>query len=260
MRTNPNGLRVATVADIHGNLMALEAVLARLEAESVDAIVVAGDVASGPQPAETVERLMSLERARFIRGNGDREAVQAFDEHWPFDPADDHSRKDASWFAHGITRAHRDFLAEFEDQIVLPVEGLGDVLFCHGSPGSDEQMMTSLTPELALKRMLAGVEQRTVVCGHTHVQFDRAIDGFQVINAGSVGMAYEGRRGAFWVMLGPHVEFQRTDYDYEQAAQQILMSNYWAADNLVREIILNPPDPREVEEFFEKLAVERGER
>ncbi len=260
MRTKPNGLRVATIADIHGNLLALEAVLARLEAESVDAIVVAGDVASGPQPAETVERLMSLERARFIRGNGDREAVQAFDEHWPFDPADDHSRKDASWFAHEITRAHRDFLAEFEDQIVLPVEGLGDVLFCHGSPGSDEQMMTSLTPELALRRMLAGVEQRTVVCGHTHVQFDRAVDGFRVINAGSVGMAYQGRRGAFWVMLGPRIEFQRTDYDYEQGAQQILASNYWAADNLVREIILKPPDPREVEEFFEKLAAERGDR
>ncbi len=215
---------MATIADIHGNLAALEAVLARLEAESVDAIVVAGDVASGPHPAETVERLMSLERARFIRGNGDREAVQAFDEHWPFDPADDHSRKDASWFAHEITRAHRDFLAEFEDQIVLPVEGLGDVLFCHGSP------------------------------------VDRAVDGFRVINAGSVGMAYQGRRGAFWVMLGPRIEFQRTDYDYEQGAQQILASNYWAADNLVREIILKPPDPREVEEFFEKLAAERGDR
>src|SRR6266567_3811017 len=107
MRTKPDGLRVATIADVHGNLLALEAVLARLEAESVDAIVVAGDVASGPQPAETVERLMSLERARFIRGNGDREAVQAFDERWPFDPADDHSRKDASWFAHGITRGQR---------------------------------------------------------------------------------------------------------------------------------------------------------
>jgi diadenosine tetraphosphatase ApaH/serine/threonine PP2A family protein phosphatase len=172
----------------------------------------------------------------------------------------DPAPNDGAWAAQRITRAQRDFLADFEDRVVLPVEGFGEVLFCHGSPGSDEEMMTSLTPEPALRRMLAGVEQRLVVCGHTHVQFDRTLDGIRIVNSGSVGMAYEGRRGAFWLALGPDVEFRRTDYDYEQAAERILASDYCAAENLAREIILNPPDPSQVEEFFEKLAAERGER
>jgi diadenosine tetraphosphatase ApaH/serine/threonine PP2A family protein phosphatase len=104
------------------------------------------------------------------------------------------------------------------------------------------------------------VEQRVVVCGHTHVQFDRTVDRIRLLNAGSVGMAYEGRRGAFWLALGPGVEFRRADYDCERAAEQILASGYWAADNLVSEIILHPPDGRETEAFFERLASERGER
>ena len=261
MTEQPPVSRVAVIADVHANVAALDAVLGELEHEPPDAIVVGGDVVSGPQPAETLERLMRLERARFVRGNGDREVVEAFDEGRRFDPEeDDPARKAAGWTAQRLTRAQRDFVAGFEDRVVLAVEGFGPVLFCHGSPRSDEEIITSLTPEPALRRILAATEERLIVCGHTHVQFDRTVGATRVVNAGSVGMPYEGRRGAFWLMLGPGVEFRRTGYDSEQAAERILASDYWDAANLAREIILNPPDPRAVEELFEQVARDRGER
>jgi diadenosine tetraphosphatase ApaH/serine/threonine PP2A family protein phosphatase len=122
------------------------------------------------------------------------------------------------------------------------------------------EMMTSLTPERPLRRMLDGVEQQVVVCGHTHVQFDRELDGVRVVNAGSVGMPYQGRRGAYWLRLGPGVDFRRSEYDDERAAREILASGYWAAENLANEIILSPPDPHQAEAYFEQLAGERGER
>lgn len=118
--------------------------------------------------------------------------------------------------------------------------------------------MTSLTPEPELRRMLAGIEQRVVVCGHTHVQFDRTVAGFRILNAGSVGTTYQGRRGAYWLTLGPGAELRRTDYAYEQAAARIRASDYWDAEGLA-ELILEPPDPREIEELFERNAPGRGE-
>lgn len=252
---------MAVLADVHGNVAALDAVLAEVRRERPDVVVVGGDVVSGPYPCETLERLRALERAQFVRGNADREVVEAFDRGATFDLSDeDPVARAARWSAARLTRGQRDVVAAFADQVVLRVRGLGEVLFCHGSPRSDQEIITSLTPETALRKLLAGVAEPVVVCGHTHVQFDRTLDTIRVINAGSVGMAYEGRRGAFWLMLGPDVRLLRTEYDCERAAAQILASDYWDAENLAREIILNPPDPREVERYFEQVAAERGER
>jgi predicted phosphodiesterase len=249
--------RVAVIADVHANVIALDAVLAELEREPADALVVCGDVVGGPEPSATLERLTTIERAHFVRGNADREVVEAFDEARPFDPGErSPARKAGAWNAERITHAERDFLASFAERVVLAVEGLGEVLFCHGSPRSDEEIMTSLTPEPRLRQILTGVEQRLVVCGHTHVQFDRVVDTTRIVNAGSVGTTYQGRRGAFWLTLDPDVELRRTDYDYDQATERIRSSGYWDAANLA-ELILDPPDPHEVEEFFEEAAAGR---
>jgi predicted phosphodiesterase len=256
--TNPaRNRRVAVIADVHANVVALDAVLAELQREPPDALVVCGDVVGGPEPGATLERLTTIERAHFVRGNADREVVEAFDEARPFDPGEPSpARKAGAWNAERITHAERDFLASFAERVVLTVEGLGEVLFCHGSPRSDEEIVTSLTPEPRLRRVLAGVEQGLVVCAHTHVQFDRVLDATRIVNAGSVGTTYQGQRGAFWLTVGPDVEFRRTDYDYGQAAERIRSSDYWDAASLA-ELILDPPDPREVEEFFERAAADR---
>jgi putative phosphoesterase len=244
--------RIAVIADVHGNAPALEAVLAEIDRETPDVVVVAGDVAGGPQQSEVLDRLMGLDRARFVRGNVDRVVVEAFDEQWPFDP-DERSivRKAGAWAAERLTREQRDFLASFEDIVVI-----GDILVCHGSPRSDDEIMTSLTPEADLLELLAGVEQRLVVCGHTHVQFDRTAGEVRVVNTGSVGDAFEGRRGAFWLMLAPDIELRRTEYDYEQAAERVRASDYWDAEETARRL-LDPPDPREMEGLFERNARER---
>jgi diadenosine tetraphosphatase ApaH/serine/threonine PP2A family protein phosphatase len=124
-----------------------------------------------------------------------------------------------AWAAQQITEAQRNVLASLPETVVLDIEGLGPTLFCHGSPRSDEEIITRLTADERLDEMLAGAAENVVVCGHTHVQFDRAHGGKLVVNAGSVGMHNEGRPGAYWLLMEPKVELRRTLYDIEDAAR-----------------------------------------
>ena len=212
-------MRIAVMADIHGNLPALEAVLSDVALEAPDVVVVCGDVASGPLPVKALDLLRVLSGARFIRGNADRALVTAFDGgELPAFPG-----PAADWCAAQLSREHRDFLASFSPTVTVDVDGLGRVLFCHGSPRSDVEMMTSETPDERLREVTAGVEADVVVCGHTHMPFDRMVGRVRVINPGSVGMPY-GHPGAYWALLGPEVEFRRTDYDREAAAERIRQS------------------------------------
>jgi putative phosphoesterase len=253
-------LHVAALSDIHGNIRALNAALEDLEHDKPDAIVVCGDVAAGPFPSEVLERLMGLgERAYFIRGNADRELIDAYDNHLQYNPeVENPAQFFSSWSAQHINQRQRNFLASFEDRVVLAVTGLGGVLFCHGSPRSDEEIITSLTPVDSLAKLLVGLQEKVVVCGHTHHQFNRKINGYRVINAGSIGMPYEGIPGAFWVLLGPDINLRRTEYDYQRAVEDALSAGY--PDPSYQETILTPPKPEEVAAFFEKVAYERGER
>jgi len=237
--------RVAALADIHGNLPAVEAVLADLARETVDLILVCVVVAAGPLPVETLDLLGALPRARFVRGNADRSLVTAFDggqlSSWPGPAAD--------WCASQLSREHRDFLASFSETIPVSVNGLGRVLFCHGSPRSDEEMMTMETPEERLRELLDGVDADVVVCGHTHMPFERLVGRVRVVNPGSVGMPY-GNPGAFWALLGPGVEFRRTDYDREAAAARIRKSSWPGAEEFARENVLSVASAEEAVAFF----------
>jgi predicted phosphodiesterase len=249
-------MRIAALYDIHGNLPALEAVLSEVDRAGVDGLVIGGDVAAGPLPHETVEALMALPRARFVRGNADREIVEAFDagrdriedEH---DPA----ARAAVFAAARLSQSHRDFLAEFEQAVELELDGLGPAIFCHGSPRSDTEIVTTVTPEARLAEVLRAVAQPLVVCGHTHRQFDRRVDGHRVLNAGSVGMPYEGRAGAYWALLGPEVELRRTDYDLAHALATLRGGGFPDFDEMVKESLVEPADPDWVADFFERQAV-----
>jgi putative phosphoesterase len=245
--------QVAALYDIHGNLPALEAALAAVESTGADGIVVGGDVVLGPMPRQTLDRLLALgDRARFIRGNCDRMVVEAFDgqplTRWP--PS---IREPIAWTAGQLERRHRDFLASLPETLVLHVPGLGEVLFCHASPRSDEELFTALTPAERLRPMLEGLTQPVVVCGHTHMQFDRAVDGVRLVNAGSVGMPYEGTPGAYWALLGPDVELRRTEYDIEAAVAAIRATGAPHVEKQLVRFLLEPPDPTEATEYFESL-------
>jgi diadenosine tetraphosphatase ApaH/serine/threonine PP2A family protein phosphatase len=120
--------------------------------------------------------------------------------------------------------------------------------------------VTAATTEGRLREILAGVDQDLVVCGHTHAQLDWRIDGKRVVNAGSVGMPYQGKPvGASWLLLGPGgVSLRRSDYDLDRAVGVIRATGYPDAGDMA-EILLEPPDPEWVADFFEEQAARRKE-
>src|SRR5919112_4731310 len=198
------GSRVAAIYDVHGNLPALEAVLADLQSVNADLIVVGGDVVAGPMPSEVLDRLAALsENICFVRGNADREVLAAYGDGRYADATEaaDPAERTAAFAASKIDRAHRDLLAAFAERLVVEIDGVGQVLFCHGSPRSDEEIMTAATTEGRLREILTGVDQDLVVCGHTHAQFDRCVGAKRVVNAGSVRHEYHMRRAARWNLM-----------------------------------------------------------
>jgi putative phosphoesterase len=243
-------MRVAVISDVHGNLPALEAVLAEVRREAPDLIVSCGDVASGPMPAETIELMRTLGDARFVMGNADRGLMVEFDGN-PLPPL---PGPFADWCAKQISREQRDFLATFEKTVTVDgVDGVGRVLFCHATPRNDTDIFTAETPDEEVARLFGQVEADLVVCGHTHMQFDRRIDGLRVVNSGSVGMPY-GRPGAYWTMLGPGVDLRRTDYDREAAAARIRKLGWPSAEEFASQNVLSVPTVEQALEVFRKAA------
>lgn len=157
------------------------------------------------------------------------------------------------WVAARLGDERLAFLAALPLDVTLDVDSLGPVRFCHGAPGSDELTITRLTPDERLRDLLKGVDERAVVCGHTHVQFDRAIDGIRVVNAGSVGAPYEAEPAAYWALLGPDVELRRTDYDVERAAGAIAATGYPRAADAVVYLRPDPDRPERLSALIEGL-------
>jgi predicted phosphodiesterase len=252
------GMRVAALYDIHGNVPALRAVLSDARHEDVGAFVIGGDVALGPLPHETIEQLMALGgRARFVRGNADREIVDAYDQgHTDIDQFEDPAERAAVFAASRISRQQRDFMADFAPTVALDVDGLGPTVFCHGSPRSDTEIITRVTRENRLREILGDVQEHVVVGGHVHQQFDRSIDRWRFVNAGSVGIPYEGQAGAYWALVGPDVQLRRTEYDLQRAIEELRLGGYPDLDEMLKESLLEPVDPQEVAEFFERQALE----
>lgn len=249
-------MKIASLYDIHGNLPALEAVRAELEDVQPDLIVIGGDVVPGPMPRQTLARLIqSGNRVRFIRGNGEREVLEAFDG-LPFDPKlGEQVRETTGWNAAQLEQSGRDFIAQWPEQITIQVEGLGSILFCHASPRNDMDIFTPNSPQERLKTFFSGVEAQVVVCGHTHIQFEMRVGSVRILNGGSVGMPYADRPGAYWLLLDPRgVEFRRTEYDLAKAAQLVRESGYPQAGEFADENLLKVPSAQEAMEYFERMA------
>ena len=239
--------RVAVISDVHGNATALEAVLAEVEGAEPALLVFGGDLTWGPLPAETLELVRPFsDRAIFIRGNAERMVLElAAGETEPSGDRD-------GWMAQQHDAAALQLIGGFVESAVVDVEGLGPVRFCHGSPRSDEELVTSATPEARMRALLEGVDEGVLVTAHTHLQFDRSVAGVRSVNAGSVGMPYQGEPGAFWALLGPDVELRRTLYDVDLAVERYRATGDPAVEQMV-EILLEPPTPAEVIEHAERL-------
>jgi predicted phosphodiesterase len=218
-------MRVAVLADIHGNLPALEAVLRDVAAVGADAVVLNGDIADGPMPAQTLDRLEELgERAIWVRGNSDRSLAAAFD--GTFQPSGLSTNPPGdyfTWCAKKIGQAHRDRLASLPLTVTLDIDGLGPVAFCHGTARDDNEFILVDSPIEHYQAAFASVTEQTVVLGHTHMPFDRLADRRRFVNPGSVGLSY-GHAGAAWALLGPDATLHRTLYDTQSAAATLLAS------------------------------------
>src|SRR6266571_494516 len=235
-------MRVAVLADIHGNLPALEAVLGDIDAAGADVIVLNGDMATGPMPAETLDRLAALgERAVWVRGNADRELVAACD--GELDPAlPDVARIPTEYCASRLERRHRDLLAGLPLSLTLDVTGLGAVRFCHATTRSDTEIVLVDSPMDRYRAAFSDSAEPTVVLGHTHMPFERLADRRRFVNPGSVGMPYGGT-GAYWALLGPDVVLRHTGYDGEAAGKLFRSAapGYPDLDEFIAENVLTVP-------------------
>src|ERR1700692_1829499 len=241
-------MRIAAIYDIHANLSALEAVLQEIRQAKVDCVVVGGDVLPGPLPRETIQCLLDLDiPAQFIHGNGDREVLaqmSGVETDW-YRTAPEQWRVPVRWTAQQLDTQHQRLLEGWPPTCHVEIPGLGDVFFCHATPRNDTEIFTRLTPAERLLPVFAGLDVALVVCGHTHMQFDRRIGSLRVVNAGSVGMPY-GEPGAYWLLLGPGVHLQHTPYDLAAAAERIRGTSYPQAREFAAQDVLHPRSDSEV--------------
>ena len=246
-------MRVAALYDIHANLPALEAVLEDVRRAGVDLIVVGGDVLPGPMPAESMELLSSAATpTQFIFGNGDREVLAQLAGIEPKVPA--RFREVIRWNGEQLSMAQRKLIGGWPATRSLDIRGLGEVLFCHATPRNDTEIFTRQTSETQLLPVFEGVSAAVVVCGHTHMQFDRTVGPIRVVNAGSVGMPFS-EPGAYWLLLGSKVELRRTAYDLEAAATRIRSTPYPQADEFAANNVLHPPAEEQMLAAFANVEI-----
>lgn len=240
-------MRVAALADVHGNATALAAVLAEVERESPDLVVFCGDLTWGSLPQETLALVRALKiPARFVRGNADRAVLEL-----SRGEIDQPTERE-----HWMLAAHDDediaFLARLEATVSVDVDHLGGTCFCHGSPRSDEECVTERTPIERVHEFMDGRDENVVVTAHVHLQYDREIEAIRLVGPGSVGLPYHGEAGtAYWALLGPQVELRRTGYDVDAAVARMRASGDPSVEQIA-ELMLKPPSRDEVIEDAER--------
>jgi putative phosphoesterase len=239
-------VRVAALADVHGNATALEAVLVEIEREQPDLIVSCGDLTWGALPRETVALLEPWrDRTQFVRGNSERELLErklseSEVARWEYQQHDDMEL--------------RDYVRRTRFHAVVEVDGLGATRFCHGSPRSDEECVTVATPAERVEEFLAGVQEGCIVTAHTHMQYDRRVRETRLLNPGSVGLPYEPDSGnAYWALLGPGVELRRTPYDLDAAIARMRAAGMPKFEQ-IEKLMRTPPPHAEVIEHAERIV------
>jgi len=246
--------RVAAIYDIHGNLPALEAVLDDIRRADVDHVVVGGDVFPGPMARECLTRLLDLDLpVQFIQGNGDRVVLGQLAGRAPSE-VPEQFREVVRWVAQQLDPEHGPLLASWAKTLRVAIPDLGEVLFCHATPRSDTEIFTRLTPEDRLLPLFEGLGVSVVVCGHTHMQFDRRVGRVRVVNAGSVGMPF-GEPGAYWLVLGPDVQLRRTYYDLAKAAERIRATSYPQAHAFAAHNVMEPQSEATILESFTRAEL-----
>jgi len=245
-------MRVAVIYDIHGNLPALEAVLNEIKKANVDCIVVGGDVVAGPMPTETLSLLQNVSiPTNFIHGNAESELLRHVAGEKP-QGLSERADEVTFWTSKQLTEDQKHFISQWPATYELTLNEFGKILFCHATPDSDIVVFTKNTPQKKLVDLFEGQNAHLVICGHTHMQFDRNIGGLRVINAGSVGMPF-GHTGADWLLIDDEIEFKHTSYDISKAAKRLIQSNYPHVEDFITNNVLEPPSETKALEMLSRL-------
>lgn len=221
--------QVTIFGDIHGNLPALEAVLADIDASSLSPLYCLGDlVGYGTFPNEVIKTI----RERNIptqMGNYDQGVGNNSDDcgcAYTTKVAEELGKRSISWSNQHTTEENKVFLRRLTGQIPIELDGLR-VQLVHGSPRKINEYLFENRPDASLERLLDMTQADVLVCGHTHIPYHRILpSGRHVVNAGSVGKPKDGDPQACYVILEANnrdltVTFRRVPYDVERAAQAI---------------------------------------
>lgn len=248
-------MRIAALYDIHGNSVALEAVLAEVRALGVDRVVMGGDLVPGPEPREVMASLLGLNvPVDFIYGNGEVAVLEELAGRAAKVP--EQVRPMVRWSGEQLGVGERQLIQGWPKTLEMEISGVGTVIFCHATPRDENEIFTKLTAAVELRGIFEGVEAEVVVCGHTHMQFDLKVGDVRVVNAGSVGMPF-GAAGADWLLLGDGagstgVELRHTNYDLEGAAERIRATSFPGAAHFAESSVLHPPSEEQMLKAFTK--------
>jgi predicted phosphodiesterase len=239
-------LRIAIIADIHGNRVALDAVLTPLSREQIDQIICLGDVpAMGPEPHEVVHRLRTLD-CPVIMGNTDEWLLHGL----PFAETDERTRRIAELFRWGreqLSREDQDYLRSFRRLLDIPLGDSFTLLCFHGSPRSNMDLIFSTTPDEELKSLLAGYNATVMAGGHTHIQMLRRYNNSTIINVGSIGLPggplFSGVHRPPWAEYALidvsnrvlDIEFRRVPLDIEALVEATVSSGMPYAETWIQE-------------------------
>ncbi|MCB0013072.1 MAG: metallophosphoesterase family protein [Anaerolineales bacterium] len=246
-------MRIAALYDIHGNLAALEAIHQELAADPVDLVIVGGDVVAGPFPRECLALLQNLSiPCRYLHGNAESD-WRALYEGRPVQGLMPNAASMAAWVDSQLTAEQKAFVADWPLTVTVPWAD-SQLLFCHAIPANDTWIFTSETPANEVESHLAGSYAAAIICGHTHMQFDRQIGTQRVINAGSVGAPF-GRTGADWLLIDDdQFILKHTTYDLAAAAATVRQSDFPGAEQFAAVNILQPPTREQALAFLAELA------
>jgi predicted phosphodiesterase len=257
-------MRVAALYDIHGNLPALEAVLAEVQNSDIDRVVVGGDVIPGPMPCETLDLLLGLDLpVDFIYGNGELAVLAqlaagdsgevTYSGTVSGEPLPEPLQGLIRWTASQLRGDQEGVVRTWPGTVAIDHPDLGRVLFCHATPWSETDGFTRLTSEQSLLPVFQGLPSQLVVCGHTHMQFDRMVGTTRVVNAGSVGMPF-GKPGADWLVLAGSLELRHTPYDLASAATRVRATQYPQAEEFASRSMLAPPSEEDMAHAFANVS------
>lgn len=254
-------MKIAAIYDIHGNLPALEAVIKVIKVIEPDHVVVGGDVVAGPMPAQCLEMLKELSKdfpTSFIHGNAESEVIRAAAGENP-QGFTETNNEIAHWVAAQLSPEQIAEIKSWSLTYTLETETNGDVLFCHATPQNDVDIFTTNSSDEKVERFFEGITNPLVVCGHTHMQVDRELANTRIINAGSVGMSFTSP-GAYWLLIADgEVSFNYTMYNLEDAAAQILATDFPNAEAFVQNSVLATPTEDDAIVKLTRLAMMQDE-